>query len=111
VADPTLALRCLIVYQVVQFIEGQFIYPRVIGGSIGMLPLYTLIAALIGGKLLGIIGMIFFIPLSAVVYDFIKADSKRRLKERDISVPICEGLYENTKEQIGNHPAHSGKGN
>lgn len=50
--DPVLAVRCLIVYLAVQFVENQFIYPRVVGKSVGLSPLYTLIAAMIGGKLL-----------------------------------------------------------
>ena len=65
--DPVLAVRCLIVYLAVQFIEIQFIYPRVVGKSVGLSPLYTLVAAMIGGKLFGIIGIIFFIPLTAVI--------------------------------------------
>lgn len=77
--DPSLAIRCLIVYLVVQFIENQLIYPRVVGGSVGLPPLYTLIAAMIGGKLFGIIGIIFFIPLTAVVVELVKEDVGRRL--------------------------------
>ncbi len=57
--DPSLVIRCLIVYSVVQFVENQFIYPRVVGSSVGLPPLYTLIAAMIGGKLFGILGIIF----------------------------------------------------
>ena len=64
--SPALAVRCLIVYLVVQFVENQFIYPRVVGGSVGLPPLYTLVAAMIGGKLFGIMGIIFFIPIMAV---------------------------------------------
>lgn len=78
--DPWLAIRCLIVYLAVQFIENQFIYPRVVGRSVGLPPLYTLVAAMIGGKLFGIIGIIFFIPLTAVLMEFIKEDAERRLK-------------------------------
>lgn len=58
--SPALAVRCLVVYVAVQFIENQLIYPRVVGGSVGLQPLYTLVAAMIGGKLFGIIGIIFF---------------------------------------------------
>ena len=79
--DPWLAIRCLIVYLAVQFIENQFIYPRVVGRSVGLPPLYTLVAAMIGGKLFGIIGIIFFIPLTAVLMEFIKEDAERRLKD------------------------------
>lgn len=78
--DPTLAIRCAIVYLVVQFIENQFIYPRVVGESVGMPPLYTLVSAMIGGKLFGIIGIIFFIPLMAVVIELVKEDANNKLK-------------------------------
>lgn len=80
--SPTLAFRCLIVYVVVQFIENQLIYPRVVGGSVGLPPLYTLIAAMIGGKLFGIIGIIFFIPLMAVAIELLKEDVGNRLNRR-----------------------------
>ncbi len=80
--SPMLAVRCLIVYIIVQFIENQVIYPRVVGSSVGLPPLYTLIAALIGGKLFGIMGIIFFIPLMAVVVELVKEDAANRLKRR-----------------------------
>ena len=66
-AAPEKAILCFLVYQVVQFIENQFIYPHVVGGSVGLSPLWTLLAALLGGKLFGIIGIVFFIPLAAVI--------------------------------------------
>ena len=81
--DPVLAVRCLIVYLAVQFVENQFIYPRVLGKSVGLSPLYTLIAAMIGGKLFGIIGIIFFIPLTAVVIELVKEDTFRRLRAKE----------------------------
>ncbi len=79
---PELALRCLIVYLAVQFIETQIIYPRVVGTAVGLSPLYTLVAALIGGNLFGIIGIIFFIPLFAVIYELAKEDMAERLAQR-----------------------------
>lgn len=78
--SPALAVRCLIVYLVVQFVENQFIYPRVVGGSVGLPPLYTLVAAMIGGNLFGIMGIIFFIPIMAVVIELVKEDAGKRLK-------------------------------
>lgn len=80
--SPALAARCLIVYVIVQFIENQLIYPRVVGSSVGLPPLYTLIAAMIGGKLFGIMGIIFFIPLMAVVVELVKEDAGKRLSRR-----------------------------
>lgn len=81
--DPMLAVRCLIVYLAVQFIENQFIYPRVVGKSVGLSPLYTLVAAMIGGDLFGIIGILFFIPLTAVVIELVKEDACRRLQTKE----------------------------
>lgn len=78
ITGPGTALECAIVYGVVQFVENQFIYPRVVGGSVGLTPLYTLVAALLGGKLFGIIGILFFIPLAAVIFELIKGDAAQR---------------------------------
>ena len=78
IIDPTLVIRCAIVYLTVQFIENQFIYPRVVGSSVGLPPLYTLIAAMIGGKLFGILGILFFIPLAAVIVEMLKVDALQK---------------------------------
>lgn len=80
--DPTLVIRCALVYLAVQFIENQLIYPRVVGDSVGLPPLYTLIAAMIGGKLFGILGILFFIPLMAVAVELVKEDAAQRLQIR-----------------------------
>lgn len=80
--DPGLAIRCAIVYLVVQFVENQFIYPKVVGESVGLSPFYTLIAAMIGGKLFGIMGIIFFIPLTSVILELVKEDANRRLQKQ-----------------------------
>lgn len=95
--DPALALRCLIVYLVVQFIENQFIYPRVVGGSVGLPPLYTLISAMIGGKLFGIMGIIFFIPLMAATIELVKEDVQKRLCRNKI-VLLHRGNSDNERE-------------
>lgn len=80
--DPTLGIRCALVYLGVQFIENQLIYPRVVGDSVGLPPLYTLIAAMIGGKLFGILGILFFIPLMAVAVELLREDAEQRLQSR-----------------------------
>ncbi len=84
IADPSKVLLCIIVYQAVQFIENQFIYPHVVGNSVGLPSLWTLAAALLGGKLFGLLGMIFFIPLVAVIYSLVREDTRRRLEKRGL---------------------------
>ena len=84
-AEPEKTVLCIIVYQAVQFVENQFIYPHVVGGSVGLAPIWTLVAALLGGQLFGLVGIIFFIPLTAVLCQLIGQGANRRLaaKGRD----------------------------
>ena len=81
-ADPDKALLCLIVYQAAQFVENQFIYPHVVGNSVGLSPFWTLLAVLIGGKLFGILGMIFFIPIMALISQLLHESISKRLGNR-----------------------------
>ena len=80
--NPLQALLCLVVYQVVQFIENQFIYPHVVGSSVGLEPLWTIIAVLVGGAAFGVLGMIFFIPVMAVVYILLKESVNARIERK-----------------------------
>src|SRR5699024_10481952 len=80
--NPLQAILCLVVYQVVQFIENQFIYPHVVGSSVGLEPLWTIIAVLVGGAAFGILGMIFFIPVMAVVYTLLKETVNARIERQ-----------------------------
>ena len=81
-ADPSRIIISIIVYVIVQFVENQFIYPHVVGNSVGLAPIWTLIAALIGGKLFGLTGIIFFIPLSAVVFILVKENTYKKLEKK-----------------------------
>lgn len=84
--DPIQAILCFIVYEVVQFIENQFIYPRVVGTSVGLSPLWTFIAVLIGGKLFGIVGILFFIPLTSVIYSLVRDVTNIKLRKRKVNI-------------------------
>lgn len=81
-AQPSKVLICLIAYLVVQFVETQLIYPHVVGTSVGLSPLWTLIAVLVGGKLMGLLGMLFFIPLTAVLVTLLKEYTNFRLAKK-----------------------------
>lgn len=82
--NPIQAVVCLIVYLVVQFIENQFIYPRVVGTSVGLSPFWTFIAVLLGGKLFGLVGILFFIPLTAVLYSLIRDNTNRKFADKKV---------------------------
>ena len=72
----------VIVYLITQFVENQFIYPHVVGNSVGLPPIWILFSVVVGGELFGIIGMIFFIPFTAVVYTLLRDDVVKRLKDK-----------------------------
>lgn len=86
VHSPLLALGSIALFQVIQVIEGNVIYPRVVGQSVGLPTLFTLAAALIGGNLFGLVGMVFFTPIFAVIYRLVREWTYRRLKKKSIIV-------------------------
>jgi len=82
ITNPIQALIFIIVFQVIQQIEGNFIYPRVVGKSVGLSPLWTLLAITVGGSLFGIIGMILGLPLASVIYTLIKQYIRDKNKKK-----------------------------
>lgn len=86
IGDPVQAIIFIIVFQVVQQIEGNFIYPRVVGASVGLSPLWTLLAITVGGNLFGIPGILLGLPVASVLYALIKELVNGRLKNRAIKI-------------------------
>lgn len=83
--NPMQAMWFVIMFLVLQQIEGNVIYPRVVGNSIGLPPILVFIAVIIGGNLMGIAGMLIFIPICSVLYTIIRDTIVIRLKNKDIS--------------------------
>ena len=77
--SPQSALIFVILFLVVQQIEGNIIYPRVVGESVGLPAYLTLFAVSIGGSVMGIAGMMLFVPIVSVVYTLIDEAVKVRL--------------------------------
>lgn len=86
IGDPVQAIIFVIVFQVVQQIEGNFIYPRVVGASVGLSPLWTLLAITVGGNLFGILGILLGLPVASVLYALIKELVNGRLKNKAIKI-------------------------
>ena len=84
VNNPMQALIFVIVFLVIQQIEGNLIYPKVVGGSIGLPGMWVLAAVTIGGDLMGVVGMFLMIPLSSVVYTLLREITNKRLAKRQI---------------------------
>lgn len=81
-ADPIQALWFGILLVVLQQIDGNLIYPRVVGESIGLPPLFVLLAVLIGGGLFGIIGMLLGVPAVSVIYQLLREETSLRWNAR-----------------------------
>ena len=82
--NPVQALWFLVLFLVLQQVEGNLIYPHVVGGSVGLPSIWVLVAVTVGGNLFGIVGILMFIPLCSVLYTLFSTFVKRRLKERRV---------------------------
>lgn len=82
--NPIQALWFLILFLVLQQVEGNLIYPHVVGNSVGLPSIWVLAAVTIGGNLFGIMGILVFIPLCSVLYALFATFVKKRLKERKV---------------------------
>lgn len=84
VNDPMQAFWFVILFLVLQQIENNLIYPRVVGTSIGLPSMWVLVAVTVGGELMGVAGMLLMIPLTSVVYTLVREYSRGRLAHRGI---------------------------
>ena len=80
--DPHQALIFVIMFLILQQIEGNLIYPKVVGASVGLPSIWVLAAVTIGGNLMGIVGMLIFIPIVSVVYTLFRASVYKRLRKK-----------------------------
>lgn len=86
IENPMQAVYFLIVFLIVQQIEGNVIYPRVVGGSVGLPSIWVLVAVTVGGTSMGLLGMIIFIPLFSIIYTLLRSFANERLKKNKIPV-------------------------
>ena len=82
--DPMTALWFVLMFLLLQQIEGNLIYPHVVGNSIGRRPIWTLAAVVLGQGMFGIVGMLLFIPLASVQYTLLRHEVHERLHQRDV---------------------------
>lgn len=82
--NPVQAVWFLVLFLVLQQLEGNLIYPYVVGGSVGLPSIWVLAAVTVGGNLFGIVGILLFIPLCSVMYALFREFVKKRLRERKV---------------------------
>ena len=100
--SPKQAIIFIIVFLVLQQIEGNLIYPHVVGESVGLPSIWVLAAVTIGGNLMGIVGMLVFIPLLSVVYTIFRKVVYQRLKKRHIKQVTATDIEEYTEKETAN---------
>lgn len=84
--SPVQALVFVITFLILQQVEGNLIYPHVVGSSVGLPSIWVLAAVTVGGSLMGVVGMLLFIPFLSVCYALFREFVNRRLKEKNIEV-------------------------
>ncbi len=85
VDNPLQAVTFVVMFLVLQQIENNIIYPRVVGTSIGLPGMWVLLAVAIGGEFMGVSGMFLMIPLASVLYALLRETTQNRLNNRTVT--------------------------
>ena len=86
VAEPDLVLWYLAMFLILQQIEGNIIYPRVVGSSVGLPGMWVLVAVAVGGDLMGVGGMLLMVPVASLLYALGRKITDNRLEKRRIPI-------------------------
>lgn len=84
VNDPLQALWFVVMFLVLQQIENNVVYPRVVGTSVGLPSMWVLFSVSIGGKLLGVAGMVLMIPMVSVIYTLLREYTQKRVEKKGV---------------------------
>lgn len=82
--NPLQAAGFVVLFLVLQQIEGNLIYPHVVGNSVGLPGIWVLVAVTVGGNLFGIAGMLTFIPICSVLYALFRVYINKKLEEKQL---------------------------
>lgn len=106
VDNPIQAVGFVILFLMIQQIEGNLIYPRVVGNSIGLPGMWVLLAVAVGGELMGVAGMFVMIPLASVVYVLLSEVTNVRLARLGISAEKLQPQPLETKSHLREKREH-----
>lgn len=82
--DPTKAIIFVILIVILQQVESNIVYPKVVGDNVGLPSLWTLVAITLGGSLFGVVGMWIFIPLASTIYMLLSEYTKYKVDKKGI---------------------------
>ena len=97
--NPRQAVFFVILFLILQQIEGNLIYPHVVGNSVGLPSIWVLAAVSVGGSLMGVVGMLIFIPIVSVVYTLFREVVRLLLKKQKIKTVTATTVEEYTEEE------------
>lgn len=83
VQNPALAIGFVIYIIVLQQIEGNIIYPKVVGNSVGLPGIWVMVAVTLGGALWGIMGIVVSVPVASIIYALLRENVNNRLEEQE----------------------------
>lgn len=84
IVSPYQAIFFFIMMCIIQQIDGNLIYPNIMGNRIGLPAMYVLIAFTVGGSLMGLFGMLLFIPITSIIYDLFRDWAYERIEEKKL---------------------------
>lgn len=84
VQNPIQAFWFVVLFLCLQQIEGNLIYPKVVGSSVGLPSIWVLVAVTVGGSTMGVAGMLIMIPLSSVLYSLLRTATRDKLREKGV---------------------------
>ncbi len=111
IENPIQALWFLILFLILQQLEGNLIYPRVVGNSVGLPSIWVLASVTVGGSMFGVVGMLVFIPLMSTIYSLIRDDVNLRNGLKDVRRRGTSNGNRKQREQSGEkkNPKNVGK--
>lgn len=92
IEDPFKAMIFIVLFLVLQQVEGNLIYPHVVGNSVGLPSIWVLAAVSVGGSLMGVVGMLIFIPIVSVAYALFREVVYLKLKQREMTPEEVEKI-------------------
>ena len=98
--NPIASLWFIVYFQILQQFEGNVIYPRVVGGSVGISGIYVLLSLIIFGALFGLVGMLVAVPMTALLYSIISEIVNERVRKKNVYIDELNYYQiEETKEE------------
>lgn len=86
IEDSTKALMFLVLIVILQQLESNLVYPKIVGDKVGLPSLWTLVAITVGGSLFGVVGMWAFIPLASTLYEIMREYTKYKIDEKNLDL-------------------------